>query len=201
MAKKVANNFLEVDTKMTEYWSKNTATPTETFSAIYESAVVKNDRKDFLINNIELKELKPVKIKKAKKHKSKSRKTTKSKVGIFRKTILNIVSFFASYKRQFVTSALVVFAIAIVSLTSYAAYSSITLSNSDILAKVGSHVVLPVGVTPKVYIVQSEKSEFLNNPLFSDVKVGDNILNYESIGKVIVYRSKEDKIVNIVNTK
>ncbi len=169
----------------------------------------------FLFNNVEIDEVQIVNedapiipLKKARKQRVSKTKLIAPISKISKKTkapkksgyIKNVLSFFQNYRRQFATVSLVAFAVVVVSLTSYAAYSSITLSNSDILGKVGSHVVLPSG-TPKVYIVQSEQSEFLKNPLFRDVRVGDNILNYENAGRVIIYRSKEDRVVNIVNTK
>ncbi len=164
---------------------------------------VELDLKEFLASNVEiedispLKETKPLKTRKTRIRKSK--KTSKN-IGVFTSFFSKMSNLFEFHKRILATGALVVFAITIVSITSYAAYSGINMSNKDILGKVGTHVILPAG-TPKVYIVQSDQSEFLKNPIFSDVRLGDNILNYEEVGKVIIYRSKEDRVVNIVNTK
>jgi hypothetical protein len=62
-------------------------------------------------------------------------------------------------------------------------------------------VLLPEGEQPKVYIIQSEKADLFTNPLFVGIKVGDNVLTYTKAGKVVIYRSGEDKIVNIVNLR
>jgi hypothetical protein len=87
-----------------------------------------------------------------------------------------------------------------VALSGYVAYAYVAGNNADIVGKVGNHIVLPTGETPKVYIIQSEKSEVFQNPLFKGIEVGDNVLNYSNAGKVIIYRSSEDKVVNVIST-
>lgn len=113
----------------------------------------------------------------------------------------NIKYFFEKYNRQILTTGLAIFLVTFVSYSTYIAYAFMSGANGDVVSKVGNHIVLPVGETPKVYIIQSEKSEIFQNPLFAGIAVGDNVLTYTNAGKVIIYRSKEDKIVNIVNTK
>lgn len=104
------------------------------------------------------------------------------------------------YHREIFTGALGLVMVSLISYTTYTAYAFMSLANKDIVAQVAQHVVLPVGETPKVYIVQSEKSEIFQNPLFKGIALGDNVLSYEQSGMVVIYRSKEDKIVNIVST-
>jgi hypothetical protein len=104
------------------------------------------------------------------------------------------------YRREIFTGALGLVMVSLISYTTYTTYAFMSISNTDIVGKVSEHVVLPVDETPKVYIVQSEKSEIFQNPLFKGIALGDNVLSYEKSGKVIIYRSKEDKIVNIVST-
>lgn len=155
---------------------------------------------------------------KAKKTKSKNKKVKKSKVvrknsgrGSGRRMLLsklNIISpikrgisgYASNYKRHVLTGALSLMMVGFVGFSSYMAYAYVSGNNGDVVQKVGSHVVLPTDETPKVYIVQSEKSEIFQNPLFKGIKVGDNVLSYSASGKVIIYRSSEDKVVNIVNT-
>jgi hypothetical protein len=110
------------------------------------------------------------------------------------------IGLFQTYRQQIYTSLLVLTMVSFVGFTTYIAYAYVAASTGDILAKVSTHVILPTGETPKVYIIQSEKSEIFNNPLFTGIEVGDNVLSYTNSSKVIIYRSKEDKIVNIVNT-
>ena len=111
-----------------------------------------------------------------------------------------ISAFFENYKKQFVAVGLSLVMVMFVAFSAYGAYAYVNSGNLDLVQKVGMHIILPAGETPKVYIIQSEKSEIFQNPLFAGIKVGDNVLTYTNAHKVIIYRSSEDKVVNIVNT-
>ncbi len=102
-------------------------------------------------------------------------------------------------KRGLGTVALALMMLFFVSVTTYVTYAYVTANNNDLVNNVARHIVLPEKDTPKVYIVQSEKADIFQNPSFKGIKVGDNVLTYTKSGKVIIYRSSEDKIVNIVN--
>jgi hypothetical protein len=99
------------------------------------------------------------------------------------------------------TGALVVMMLGFVTATTYVTYAYVTSGDADLIGNVAKHVLLPEGEQPKVYIIQSEKADLFTNPLFVGIKVGDNVLTYTKAGKVVIYRSGEDKIVNIVNLR
>lgn len=128
------------------------------------------------------------------------RKGKKSKKGLIGRSINGVKSVSYSYRRQIVTTALTLAMVTFVSYSSYIAYAYMSSNNNDIVEKVSSHIILPKDETPKVYIIQSDKSEIFNNPAFAGIQIGDNVLSYPNQGKVIIYRSKEDKLVNVVNT-
>lgn len=109
-------------------------------------------------------------------------------------------SFFSVYRKQIVTGLLTFSMFSFAAMSGYIAYAFVSSGDNNIVQQVGNHVVLPLSETPKVYIIQSEKSEIFKNPLFRGIEIGDNVLSYPDSGKVIIYRSSEDKIVNIVNT-
>ena len=104
------------------------------------------------------------------------------------------------YRKELTTMSLAICMVLLVSYSSYIAYAYMAGGNNDIVAKVSSHMILPTNETPKVYIIQSDKSEIFQNPTFKGIQVGDNVLSYTNNGKIIIYRSKEDKIVNVVST-
>jgi hypothetical protein len=132
----------------------------------------------------------------------KKTKKTKTLTGSRTKTSSSskLGNFFQAYKKQMLTTGLSGAMIIFVAFSTYIAYAYVGAPSNDVVSKVGMHVVLPTTESPKVYIIQSEKSEIFQNPLFSGIKVGDNVLTYSNAGKVYIYRSSEDKIVNIVNT-
>lgn len=139
------------------------------------------------------------------KSKSENRLTKKemfklSKTGPFTALGNFFSNFYTNYKKQIFTLSLTAVMVGFIGLTSYIAYAYVAGNNADIVRKVGVHVVLPAGETPKVYIIQSEKSDIFQNPLFKGIEVGDNVLTYPNAGKVYIYRGSEDKVVNIVNT-
>jgi hypothetical protein len=109
-------------------------------------------------------------------------------------------AFLTKYNKQIFTVSLSLLMFGFVTFSSYIAYAYVSAPSQDVVSSVGKHIILPTGETPKVYIIQSDKSEAFQNPVFKGIEVGDNVLNYEKAGKVIIYRSKEDKIVNIVST-
>lgn len=152
---------------------------------------------------------KPLKSKIIKKNNLKTKPTRKSKSGrraLFKKInfILplreSIKGYSENYKKQFINLTLGLVMVAFTGFSTYIAYAYVSSNSGDLVEKVGAHVVLPVGETPKVYIIQSDKSEIFQNPLFTGIEVGDNVLSYTKSGKVIIYRNKVDKVVNIVNT-
>lgn len=152
---------------------------------------------------------KKAKLKKVVKLKSKTKKSKKNftkyipsfQVLSFVKPVGKIASkYLFGYKKQMFTVALTLIMLAFVGMTTYVAYAYVAANNNDIVKKVSNHVMLPTSETPKVYIIQSEKSEIFQNPLFKGIEVGDNVLSYTNAGKVVIYRSKEDRVVNIVNT-
>lgn len=188
-----------------------------------DSAIKSYSKKDFapVLANISVKEIGEKKTKLKGKSKGKSKKKTKTK-GILslkflksksklkpkfeeekkskNKNVLGLQSIYTIYKKQIMTSALSIIMLGFVVFSSYIAYAYVAASSLDVVSKVSEHVVVPVGETPKVYIIQSEKSEIFQNPLFKGIQVGDNVLSYTNSNKVIIYRAAEDKIVNIVNT-
>jgi hypothetical protein len=107
--------------------------------------------------------------------------------------------FGSKYHRQLFTVSLSVAMLVFVGFSTYITYAYVA-GGSDLVEKVGNHVILPAGETPKVYIVQSERSEIFQNPLFKGIQVGDNVLSYSNAKKVIIYRGSEDRVVNIVDT-
>jgi hypothetical protein len=52
---------------------------------------------------------------------------------------------------------------------------------------------------PKVFKVTDAKAEILKNPVFKAVILGDLVLVYEKIGKVVVFRELEKKIVAVLS--
>lgn len=105
------------------------------------------------------------------------------------------------YKKNAMTGALVVMMLGFVVATTYVTYAYVTSGDADLIGNVAKHVILPQSEQPKVYIIQSEKADLFSNPLFTGIKVGDNVLTYTNAGKVVIYRSSEDRVVNIVNLK
>lgn len=104
----------------------------------------------------------------------------------------------ADYKRKIGTVFMALFLFAVVSTSSYIAYGYVMSNDNNIVKSVEKLVILPAE-TPKVYIIQSDRADLFKNPLFKGIQVGDNVLTYTNANKVIIYRSSEDKIVNIVN--
>jgi hypothetical protein len=133
---------------------------------------------------------------------AKNTKKTKAVANLKSKksSVSSLGNYFNNYKKQMLTTGLAGAMVMFVAFSTYIAYAYVGSPNNDVVSKVGMHVVLPASESPKVYIIQSEKSEIFQNPLFSGIKVGDNVLTYSNAGKVYIYRSSEDKIVNIVNT-
>lgn len=105
------------------------------------------------------------------------------------------------YRRHFAAFSLVSIMLVLVGMSSYVAYAYVVNNENNLVKNVEKHLVLTTDESPKVYIVQSEKSEIFQNPLFSGIQVGDNVLNYTQAGKIVIYRSSEDKIVNVLNEK
>jgi hypothetical protein len=180
---------------------------------------IKSELPPCKLKKIKAKEQEEVKLaniskkKKSKKVKKSSKKSSRKYKGIFsllskrKRTVLlpertkgKSVGIISKYRRQLVSVALSLVMVSFVGLTSYVAYAYVTGSNNGIVEKVSAHVVLPIAESPKVYIIQSEKSEIFQNPLFKGITVGDNVLTYTRAGKVYIYRGSDDKIVNIVNT-
>lgn len=130
------------------------------------------------------------------------RKQTKAKgVSYIGNTVKKIKDVSFLYRRQLLTSSLAIIMMTFVGFTSYIAYAYIASNTDNVVEKVAQHLVLNVDEAPKVYIIQSEKSEIFQNPLFKGIQVGDNVLTYSKANRVVIYRSSEDKIVNIVTTQ
>lgn len=167
-------------------------------------AIKKEEQEEVLIKNSENKITSSILPKSFKIKKAKSRKIRHVRSFNLSSKFKYLNIFFASiqnYKKQIMTATLVSTMVLFVSISTYIAYAYVSSpSNLDLVGKVAIHMVLPTTETPKIYIIQSEKSEIFQNPLFAGIKVGDNVLTYASIGKVVIYRSSEDKIVNVVNT-
>lgn len=102
-------------------------------------------------------------------------------------------------KKNLVTVVLSIMMFGFVVATTYVTYAYVASRDNDLINSVARLVVLPENETPKVYIVQSEKADLFQNPLFKGIKVGDNVLTYPNSKRVIIYRGSEDKIVNIVS--
>jgi hypothetical protein len=139
-----------------------------------------------------IKKSKTVKTEAVKKTKTKKTRTSRKIVGTITSPFKTVARIGSNYKRQMLTTSLAFMMVAFISFSAYIAYAYVAADNNDIVQKVGNHIILPDHETPKVYIIQSDKSEILKNPLFNGIKVGDNVLSYPTSGKVIIYRSSED---------
>jgi Txe/YoeB family toxin of Txe-Axe toxin-antitoxin module len=130
-----------------------------------------------------------------------SRKSSRRSAGTTSKLMGRMFNVYNIYKKNAMTGALVIMMLGFVTATTYVTYAYVTSGDADLIGNVAKHVILPVSEQPKVYIIQSEKADLFSNPLFAGIKVGDNVLTYTNAGKVVIYRSSEDKVVNIVNLK
>jgi hypothetical protein len=113
--------------------------------------------------------------------------------------VKKIGNYYNLQRKNFATGVLGLLMLGFVTGTTYVTYAYVSSGDGDLISKVGTHMMLPEHETPKVYIVQSEKADIFQNPSFKGIAVGDNVLTYSNAGKVVIYRSSEDKIVNIVN--
>ena len=66
----------------------------------------------------------------------------------------------------------------------------------EVIAKVGSHIVLPNNEIPTLATV-SDASQLKQYPFFQNAATGDKVLIYSQSKKAILYRPSEDKIVEI----
>lgn len=171
----------------------------EEVEVVAEAPIVKNVSRESKAKKI--KKSKTVKTEAVKKTKTKKTRTSRKIVGTIASPFRAIAGVASEYRRQMLTSSLAFMMVAFISFSAYIAYAYVAADNNDVVQKVGNHIILPENETPKVYIIQSDKSEIFQNPLFKGIKVGDNVLSYTNSGKVIIYRSSEDKVVNIVNTE
>lgn len=191
--------LISLDNAINAYKTKSFEAVTK--KSLANSKPVKRSSKSRSKQKIKLftKKVEPVEVIKIKRK-------NKRKMGFIKRNRLAVMAFFSSvgqfiskYNRQFLTTGLVMIMLGFVTYSTYIAYAYMSGANDDVVTKVGRLVVLP-NETPKVYIVQSDKSEIFQNPLFTGIAIGDNVLSYSEAGKVIIYRGSEDKVVNIVNT-
>ena len=62
--------------------------------------------------------------------------------------------------------------------------------------KVGKLIALPNNETPTIATVQ-DKTKLKDQPFFKDAQQGDKLLIYTNAKKAIIYREKDDKIINV----
>lgn len=68
---------------------------------------------------------------------------------------------------------------------------------SDVVAKVGRHMILPANETPTAAIVSDPEILKKNQPFFNNAKAGDRVLIYANALKAILYNPELDKIVEV----
>ena len=68
--------------------------------------------------------------------------------------------------------------------------------NKALVAKVGQLIVLPEGEEPTVATV-NEPEKLKDQPFFANAKQGDKVLIYTKAKKAILYRTAENKIVEV----
>jgi hypothetical protein len=66
-----------------------------------------------------------------------------------------------------------------------------------LVAEVRSHIMLPYDETPKIATVV-DPTQYANDPLLSQSKVGDKVLVYPGAKKAILYRPSEGLVVDIM---
>jgi hypothetical protein len=74
---------------------------------------------------------------------------------------------------------------------------ALTVSNIDQFVMLGENSVSPE--TPKVFKVTDLNAEIFKNPIFKSVSLGDLVLVYEKIGKIVVFRQIQNKIVSVIS--
>jgi type II secretory pathway pseudopilin PulG len=67
---------------------------------------------------------------------------------------------------------------------------------ADLKAKVSKLIDLPKDESPTIATV-SDKTKLKNQPFFKDADNGDQILIFPQAKKAIIYREKEDKLINV----
>lgn len=183
---------------------------TKALKKVESSKIVKSSKKASKINGFFGKKTKNV-SRETLRNGVKTHKLTKSpywtmstgskKTGVGGKLVGRMMNVYNMYKKNVMTGALAIMMLGFVTATTYVTYAYVTSGDADLIGKVAEHVILPESEQPKVYIIQSEKADLFSNPLFAGIRVGDNVLTYTNAGKVVIYRSSEDRIVNIVNLK
>lgn len=68
---------------------------------------------------------------------------------------------------------------------------------TEIVAKVGKHMVLPENETPTVAVVSDPDVLKKDQPFFNNAKIGDRVLIYARALKAILYNPESDKIVEV----
>jgi len=71
------------------------------------------------------------------------------------------------------------------------------LSTEQLLAKVGTHIVLPVGETPTIASVVDADKLKQEQAFYRDVQNGDFVLIYPQAQKAFIYRDSTDVLVNV----
>lgn len=69
-------------------------------------------------------------------------------------------------------------------------------TSGNVIKKVGMLMVLPEDETPTVATVTNMDS-LLENPFFDNAMVGDRVIIYAKTGKAILFREKENKIIEV----
>lgn len=77
--------------------------------------------------------------------------------------------------------------------------STTELTDQQIIRKVGSHIVLPSGETPKIITVTNVAEMKKTQPFFSSASNGDKLLIYST--KVILYNAITDRVIDIAQIK
>jgi hypothetical protein len=77
--------------------------------------------------------------------------------------------------------------------------STTELTDQQIIRKVGSHIVLPTGETPKIITVTNVNDMRKTQPFFASASNGDKLLIYST--KVILYNATSDRVIDIAQIK
>lgn len=74
---------------------------------------------------------------------------------------------------------------------------AISLQNIDSFVFLNAKNVSPD--TPKIFKVTDSEAEIFKNPIFKGVLIGDLVLIYQKLGKIVVFREIENKIISVIS--
>ena len=77
--------------------------------------------------------------------------------------------------------------------------ASTDLTDPETIQRVGSHMILPVGETPKVVTVSNVEEMKKTQPFFNSASNGDKLIIYSN--KVVLYSPVSDRIIDIAQIR